>query len=241
MWATGLFQLSTRFHATPIDMPARSSILFQQLRKPAFFQRHTHMTLPNFELARQYALDRLTRELSPKLAYHSLAHTRDEVVPAADQLAALEGLAGEDLLLLRTAAVFHDTGYIEQHYLHEEGSARMAAAALPQFDYTPAQIAVIVDIILATRLPQVAHTLPEQILADADLAILGQADYLLRNAVLRAELAALVKPATDQQWYGGQLNLIRNHRYFTSAARSLFDAQKQINAAAMAALLAQCQ
>ena len=199
------------------------------------------MDPPNFELARQVVLDRLARELSPQLTYHSLAHTRDEVVPAADRIAALEGLTGEDLMLLRTAAVFHDIGYVEQHHLHEEGSARLAAAVLPQFDYTPTQIAVIVDIILATQLPQVARTLPEQILADADLAILGQTDYLLRNAALRQELAALVKPATDQQWYGGQLNFIRNHRYFTRAARSLYEAQQQINVAAMAALLAQCE
>jgi uncharacterized protein len=198
------------------------------------------MNLPNIELARQYAFDRLARELSPLLTYHSLAHTCDEVIPAADRIAALAGLTGEDLLLLRTAAIFHDIGYIEQHHQHEEGSARLAAAVLPQFDYMPAQIAVIVDIIVATRLPQVAHTLPEQILADADLAILGQADYLPRNAVLREELAALVKPTTDQRWYRDQLDFIRNHRYFTRAARSLYEAQQQINEAAMAALLAQC-
>lgn len=199
------------------------------------------MNSPSVALARQYVLDRLARELSPLLTYHSLAHTRDEVAPAADRLAALADLTGEDLLLLRTAAVFHDIGYIAQHDLHEDGSARMAAAALPQFDYTPAQIAVIVDMILATRLPQVAHTLPEQILADADLAVLGQSDYLLRNAALRAEVAVLIKPTTDQQWYGGQLNFIRSHRYFTSAARSLYDAQQEINIATMAALLAQCE
>jgi uncharacterized protein len=198
------------------------------------------MKSPDLELARQYVLDRLARELSAQLTYHSLAHTRDEVVPAADRLAALEGLAGEDLLLLRTAALFHDIGYIEQHQLHEAGSARMAAAALPQFNYTPDQIAAVVDMILATRLPQVARTLPEQILADADLAILGQIDFLPRNADLRAELAALNKPVTDREWYGGQLNFIRNQRYFTDAARSLYGAQQQINSTAMAALLAQC-
>jgi uncharacterized protein len=199
------------------------------------------MNPPNFELARQYVVDRLARELSPQLTYHSLAHTRDEVVPAADRLAALAGLTGEDLLLLRTAAIFHDIGYVEQHHLHEEGSVRMAVAILPSFDYTPAQIAIIADIILATRLPQVARTLPEQILADADLAILGQTDYLPRNAALREELAALIKPATDQQWYAGQLNFIHGHRYFTNAARSLYEAQQQINIAAMAALLARCE
>lgn len=199
------------------------------------------MTSPNFELARQYVLDRLARELSPLITYHSLAHTRDEVVPAADEFAALVGVAGEDLLLLRTAALFHDVGYVEQHTEHEAGSARIATVRLPTFGYAPAQIEVIVGIILATELPQQPRSLLEQIMADADLSVLGQSDYLLRNAALREELTAMGRQMTDAQWYGGQLNFIRDHHYYTAAARSLRDVQKRINVAAMAALLAQYQ
>jgi len=199
------------------------------------------MTSPNFELARQYVLDRLARELSPLITYHSLAHTRDEVVPAAEEFAVVEGITGEDFLLLRTAALYHDVGYVEQQYDHEAGSARIAAARLPTFGYAPAQIDVIVGIILATELPQQPRSLLEQIMADADLSVLGQADYLPRNAALREELTAMGHSVTDAQWYGGQLNFIRDHRYYTAAARSLRDAQKRINVAAMAALLAHCQ
>ena len=199
------------------------------------------MHQPDFEAARHYALDRLQRELAPLVTYHSLAHTRDEVAPAADQFAALEGVTGEDLLLLRTAALYHDIGYVEQHHNHEAGSARIVAMVLPGLGYSPAQIEVIAGIIRATQLPQEPHTLLEQILADADLNVLGQADSLPRNAALREELAAFGLAMTDAQWYGSQLQFIRDHRYFTAAARSLRDAQKQINMAAMAALLAQCR
>jgi uncharacterized protein len=198
------------------------------------------MRQPDFEAARQYALNRLQRELAPSVTYHSLAHTRDEVAPAADHFAVMEGVTGEDLLLLRTAALYHDIGFVEQHHDHEAGSIRIAASVLPGFGYSPAQVEAIVGIIQATRLPQEPHTLLEQIMADADLDILGQADYLPRNAVLREELAAVGQVMTDAQWYGLQLQFIRDHRYFTAAARSLRDAQKQVNIAAMAALLAQC-
>ena len=134
------------------------------------------MHQPDFEAARQYALDRLQRELSLLVTYHSLAHTVDEVAPAADHLAALEGVTGEDLLLLRTAALYHDVGFVEQHHDHEAGSARIAAAVLPGFGYAPAQIQAIVGMILATQLPQTPHTLLEQIMADADLDILGHVE-----------------------------------------------------------------
>jgi len=199
------------------------------------------MTSPNFELARQYVLGRLARELAPQINYHSLAHTRDEVVPAAEEFADREGVTGEDFLLLHTAALYHDVGFVEQHDKHEAGSVRIAVATLPGFGYAPAQIEVIVGIILATEYPQQPHFLLEQIMVDADLSILGQADYLPRNAALRAELAAMGRPMTDAQWYGGQLNFIRSQQYYTAAARSLRDAQKQVNVVAMAALLAQCE
>ena len=179
------------------------------------------MSHANFEQARQHLIDRLARELSPAVTYHSLAHTLEEVFPTADQFAALENVAGEDLLLLRTAAVYNDAGFVEQHHDHEEGSARIAAAALPDFGYTPDQIAVISGIIMATRLPQTPHTLLEQIMADADLSVLGRANYLLRNAALRQELASFGQVMTDEQWYGRQYKFIRDHRYFRATASRL--------------------
>jgi uncharacterized protein len=199
------------------------------------------MHIPDFEAARQYSLRRLQHELSPLIAYHSLAHTLNEVVPATDHLAALEGVTNEDLLLLRTAAFYHDIGFVEQQHDHEDGSIRIVTAVLPDFGYAPVQIEVIVGIILATQLPQQPRTLLERIMADADLKILGQVDYLPRNAALRAELAAFGLIATDREWYGSQLKFIRDHRYFTASARQLCDAQKQINVAAMTALFARSQ
>ena len=58
---------------------------------------------------------------------------------------------------------------------------------------------------------------------------------------LREELAAFGLIMTDPQWYDSQLKFIRDHRYFTASSRQLRDAQKQINIAAMATLLAQSQ
>ncbi len=199
------------------------------------------MHQPDFDAARQYALERLQCELSPQIAYHSLAHTVEEVFPAAEQIAAMEGVAGEDLLLLRTAALYHDIGFVEQYQRHEEGSVRILMSALPRFGYSPAHLNVMANIVMATQLPPAPHSLLEQIMVDADLSVLGQANYLARNILLREELAAFGRVMTDMQWYGSQLQFIREHRYNTAAARSLRDAQKQLNITAMAALFAQCQ
>jgi uncharacterized protein len=53
------------------------------------------MHQPDFERAKQYALERLEQDLSPALTYHCLTHTRDDVMPAAERLAALKRVIGE--------------------------------------------------------------------------------------------------------------------------------------------------
>ena len=185
----------------------------------------------------QYAIDRLERELYPKLCYHSLWHTCDEVVPAAERLAVLEGVTGQDLDLLITAAYFHDLGYVDvtgvtpedkrKQERHEARSIEIALEVLPGFGYNPEQLQAIRGMILATKLPQTPHTLLEKILVDADLDSLGREDFWDRSFTLRQEMSWYGVKFSDEQWYIGQLDFQRTHRYFTKAARSLRDAGKQ--------------
>ena len=198
------------------------------------------MTQPDFEQAKRYALARLESELSPNLVYHSIRHTRDEVLPAAEQFAALEGVAADDQRLLSTAAMYHDLGFIEQYAVNEVIAIRIAAEALPRFGYTPEQIQVINGIILATRLPQTPLTRLEEIMADADLDTLGRAEFVVRNLDLRQELTAYGRPVTDAAWYAAQLKFLHAHHYFTTAARQLRSAQKQRNIEWLADQLTQC-
>lgn len=196
------------------------------------------MAPPDLEGARGYALGRLACELPAALVYHSLAHTRDEVVPAAERLAALSGVGGAGLLLLRTAAYFHDLGFVVQRHDHELASAQIAGAVLPGFGYGPRQVARVVGMIHATRLPQRPRGLLEQLLADADLDLLGREDFLARNEDLRREQATGGQALGDAAWLAGQLRFLADHRYWTAAARSLRDGGKAANIAALRALLA---
>jgi uncharacterized protein len=190
----------------------------------------------DFEGARQYALGRLEHELSPTLTYHCLEHTSDDVVPAAERLAEMEGVAGEPLTLLLTAAYYHDIGFIERHLDNEVIAVRIAEQVLPGFGYDPAQVQTISGIILATRLPQTPHTLLEEIIGDADLDGLGRSDFMIFNHNLRAEWAAFGKTYTDEEWYHDQIAFLQGHRYFTRAAQSLRDAGQQENLAQVKAL-----
>jgi uncharacterized protein len=176
---------------------------------------------PDYEGAKQYALERLAREVPPTRFYHSLAHTRNDVLPAAERLARMEGVQGDDMLCLLTAACFHDVGYIDRPDDHEARSAEIASATLPQFGYSEQQIVLIRDIIMATKLPNNPQTLLEKIIADADMDSLGREDFLSAGLHLRHELEGLGSSTSDVQWYQQQYNFLQQHKYYTEAARQL--------------------
>ena len=196
------------------------------------------MGQPDFAAAQQYALERLERELDPRLRYHNLAHTRDDVLPAAERLAAIEGIGGAELLLLRTAALFHDIGFTVARHEHEQAGVQIMAGVLPQFGYTPEQIDLIGTVIMATRLPQTPHSRLAYLLADADLDLLGRTDFLERNRELHKELQAFGDQRSDAEWYANQVEFLARHRYWTTAAQHLRNAQKARNSALLQALAA---
>lgn len=187
------------------------------------------MDTPNFEEANQYALQRLENELSPNLIYHGISHTRDDVVPTVQMLAEREDVPGDLRSLLVTAAWFHDLGYIEVTINHETVSARMASEVLPEFGFTPEQVDILKGMIMATVIPQTPRTHLEQILADADLDMLGRDDFVDFNNKLRRELALLGEEYVDSEWYSRQLEFLESHTYFTAAAHALRDAGQSKN------------
>jgi uncharacterized protein len=156
-------------------------------------------------------------------------HTRYDVVPAADRLATLLGLSDEQMLLVRTAAWYHDLGFVQQRIDHETVSVQIAYAVLPRYGFNRQQVTTVEQLILATQLPQQPQTLLEQILADADLDSLGREDFLVTSLAPRDELAAFGEESTLREWYTRQHQFLHDHRYFTDAARLIRGERKQRN------------
>lgn len=187
------------------------------------------MQQPDFAQAARYAYQRLAQELDPRLRYHSLAHTRDDVLPALERLAEREGLSGEPLLLLRTAAAYHDIGFLINRADHEAAGADLARAVLPGFGYSAAQAEQIAELILSTRMPQSPTSKLAEFLADADLDLLGRPDFIALNGVLLAERRSFGDEVPETDWYRNQVSFLASHRYWTVAARDLRDAGKAEN------------
>ncbi len=186
---------------------------------------------PDWEGARAYMLGRLALELPADLHYHGLHHTQDDVLPAAERLAVRAGLDAEKTLLLKTAALYHDAGFLFRYADNEVLASALAEQTLPQFGYRPEQIQVIQALIEATHMPQYPVGMLQELLCDADLDSLGREDFLETSHSLRREIEAHGTFIPLQEWYLRQLEFISTHRYFSAAARALRDAGKERNIA----------
>ena len=183
----------------------------------------------DWEEAKAYVVRRLSEGLPPTLYYHNLAHTLEDVVPAAERLALEAGINPEEQLLLRTAALYHDLGYVQQYRENEIIAVQIATATLPRFGYTPEQIQRINTLIMATHMPQTPKSQLEALLCDADLDSLGREDFRETNRRLRLELAIHDRPVPQELWFIQQLQFLTQHNYWTPCARKLRLAGKQQN------------
>jgi uncharacterized protein len=175
----------------------------------------------DLEGAKKYALDRLTQQLPPTYCYHSVWHTQQEVAKQALVLASAQNLTALEMVLVHTAALYHDIGFTVSRDEHELKGAEIVESILPEFGYTLEEMKIIQRLISATHLSQKPTDILEAILVDADMDQLGRSDFLLRNRLLRQELAFEGQVYSDERWYSDQLIFMQKHRYYTVTAKKL--------------------
>jgi predicted metal-dependent HD superfamily phosphohydrolase len=175
----------------------------------------------DFEHMRNDVVNRLKALLPENVIYHDITHTLN-VEKAAERYARLEGINEENILLLRTAALYHDTGFILQYHHNEEFAIQMAESYLPRFGYSDEQINVISDMIRSTESHQEPQSILAQIMCDADHDYLGRADYYNIANKLRLELENNNQHMNDIEWIEFQLHYLVNiHRYYTKTAQNI--------------------
>ena len=189
-----------------------------------------------FEKTKKFIFSKLKKELAKHLSYHSVNHIKD-VYSAAENLAKYEGVKGEDLTLLLTAVLFHDSGFLMQQKGHESISCDIARQYLPGFGYSDVQIERICGMIMATCIPQTPHNLLEEIICDADLDYLGRDDFFTIGNNLYAELQVYGMINSEEEWNQMQVGFLKKHHYFTATAIRLRKAKKDEHLADVKSML----
>ena len=187
---------------------------------------HTKYKLRQFSDLQEVILDFLEKNLPDYLYYHNVKHTID-VITQVELIGVVEGVTDYELLLLKTAALFHDSGQINGSKDHEEKSCEYAEKFLPEYGYTKNEIEEIKKLIMATKLPPNPKTLTEKIMCDADLDYLGRKDFIPVSETLFKELKAQNIITDKNEWNKIQVKFLESHSYFTNTANKLREVNKK--------------
>ena len=178
-----------------------------------------------FTSIKQPILSRLENELDPRLGYHNITHTLD-VLEQAEVLAKQENVTDKhDLLLLKIAAVFHDSGFLFVYKGHEEKGCEIASESIKNV-FSEEDIKKVCGMIMATKIPQSPNTLLEQIICDADLDYLGRNDFEPISQTLYKEFIIFKIIPEDIIWDHVQIKFFESHHYFTGTSASKRNGKK---------------
>lgn len=180
-----------------------------------------------FEEIQHTIYQEILAKLPQHLTYHNLGHTA-YVLDQAIFLARQSDVKPEDLQLLKLAALFHDTGFIDNPADHEEKGCKIAESYLSE-EYSADDLRKICGMIMATKIPQSPTTHLENILADADLEYLGTDLFDQIGHTLFAELKHFNPDFTEQAWDELQLVFLQKHHYHTEYCRQNREPKKQEN------------
>jgi len=165
---------------------------------------------------------KLSKELPGNLYFHNLARIK-EVYNLVDLFGRAEEITDEDKLLLRTASLLHDVGYIWGYDNHEEFSINYAKEILPIYKYSQGQIDKINALIEVTKHMRKPLNKSEEILLDADMNYLSRADFITLNDLYYNESFEKGKISSREDWDKMQIVLLSNHKFYSNVANVLRD------------------
>jgi len=164
----------------------------------------------------------LEKKLPGKLYYHGLHHTID-VFNAASRIAKSENVSKNELNLVQTAALFHDSGFTVTYKGHEEAGCELSRKILPEYGYSEKEIKQIESMIMATKVPQSAKSKLQKILCDSDLDYLGTNRFELIGNSLLKELNDRGANLNEKSWNILQIKFLENHKYYTDTCKKTRD------------------
>lgn len=170
----------------------------------------------------------LNKGLPGWLTYHNAHHTL-YVLEQAQIIALNEQIIDRDLLLVKIAALYHDTGFLVNRKDHEKIGCSIAARDLKRSDLDPIEIEKICGMIQATHIPQQPETLLEKIVADADLEYLGTDNFQTFGNKLYREILHSQPNLTELEWDEIQIDFLSKHHYHTSYCKKFKEPVKQKN------------
>ena len=173
-------------------------------------------------------LQRLKDGLNKHYYYHDVRHTLD-VIEQSQTIGKLEGVSEGELEILKIAALFHDTGFLQVRIGHEQASVDFFHKIGGLSTLTREDCDTIAGCIIATHMPQTPKNQLERILCDADVDYLGREDFSLIAENLFLEMSACGEMSDRITWDNLQIKFLEGHSYHTVSNQERRNAKKEEN------------
>lgn len=166
--------------------------------------------------------------------YHNFTHTK-RVLRSLNEILENSNVSPQDTLILRLAALLHDTGYIKNRENHEDESVKIATNFLKKQNLELPIIEAVNQCIIATKFKNTPKTELEKTIRDADASHFGKEYFNEASELLRKELELQdVKTYSTIDWLDENIEVLsQKHQFYTDYALRNWQHQKEINLAAL--------
>ena len=166
---------------------------------------------------------------TPELAFHNLEHTQN-VVKHTREIAGHYNVSENEMLILFTAAWFHDTGHlVTDPSKHEVMSVEIMKKFMKQHLDDEKTIDTVEECIMATKVPRNPKNLLEEIICDADTYHLGTKDFKVTNRNFFEESKLRLGETDPVKFNEDTIKMLEAHRFYTSYCKELLNKRKNKN------------
>ena len=163
------------------------------------------------------------------LAFHNLKHT-ENVVDRTKEIAGHYHVNEKEMLILYTAAWFHDTGYLfTEPSKHEVMSAEVMRKFMLDHTNDTELIDQIEQCIMATKSPRNPTNLLQQIICDADTYNLGTKEFKETNKRVRKECRLKTGHDDRLEFSRNTIKMLELHQFYTTYCKDLLSVTKELN------------
>ncbi len=163
------------------------------------------------------------------LVFHNLKHTQN-VVERTKEVAGHYHVNEKEMLILYTAAWFHDTGYLfTEPAKHEEMGVDVMKKFMTDHTNDTELVNEIEQCIMATKSPRNPANLLQQIICDADTYNLGTKEFKDTNKRVFKEEKIKNGDTDKLEFIKNTIKMLEHHVYYTTYCKDLLSAHKNLN------------
>ena len=178
--------------------------------------------------AEKFVKNLLDEKLANEFYYHDFRHAM-AVKGYAEIIAKECDLNETNVNLLRIAALFHDTGFIDSIENHVEHSIEIVTDFLNNHLIDEESINSITKIILATKMPQNPTNKLSEILCDADLMYIAEDKCYEHMEAMYEEAITTHEEYSNRNLFDLEtIRFFSNHTYFTDFGKRVLQPKKAI-------------